>query len=224
MTRYFRLLLLLPLFCNAQTWQWGKRGGAFDEMFNGGGASLTNRREQVYSMATDSQRNVYVLSAVALTSLDIDGVPKTNFGDSNSKQDIALASFACDGTYRWSKIIGGGGQEVVPTLQVDADGNVYVAGKFVSNNYLYPPRIDDDVILTVDDQHSSMLFIVKYSPDGVMQWFKRPQPDDTPIENGLFKTRSFALAMDKNDEHRLLVSRNTRWPHRRRRFCEYIGT
>ncbi|WP_264557865.1 hypothetical protein [Flavobacterium sp. N1718] len=42
-----------------------------------------------------------------------------------------------------------------------------------------------------------MLFIVKYSPDGVMQWFKRPQPDDTPIENGLLKTRSYALAMDK---------------------------
>ncbi|ESU26560.1 hypothetical protein FLJC2902T_25310 [Flavobacterium limnosediminis JC2902] len=48
-----------------------------------------------------------MLSPVGQTLLNIDGNPKTNYGDSSSKTDFALSSFSCDGTYRWSKIIGG---------------------------------------------------------------------------------------------------------------------
>ncbi|MBP8066216.1 MAG: hypothetical protein KAY31_01930 [Flavobacterium sp.] len=102
------LLLLLTLTAQAQTWQWGKRGGSTDNLAITG----TSRREEVIAMATDSQKNIYVLAPVGQTLLNIDGNPKTNFGDSSSKTDFALSSFSCDGTYRWSKIIGGGAKNI----------------------------------------------------------------------------------------------------------------
>ena len=99
------LLLLLALSSHSQTWQWGKRGGSTDNLSNTGG----NRIEEVIDIVTDSQKNIYVLAPVGQTLLNIDGNPKTNYGDSSSKTDFTLSSFSCDGTYRWSKIIGGGG-------------------------------------------------------------------------------------------------------------------
>ena len=99
------LVLLLTITSQAQTWQWGKRGGSTDNLSTIGGS----RKEEVIAMATDSQKNIYIISPVGQMLLNIDGNPKTNYGDSSSKTDYALSSFSCDGTYRWSKIIGGGG-------------------------------------------------------------------------------------------------------------------
>lgn len=102
------LILLIALSAHSQTWQWGKRGGSTDNLSTIG----SSRREEVIAMATDSQKNIYVLSPVGQTLLNIDGNPKTNYGDSSSKTDFALSSFSCDGTYRWSKIIGGEGKNI----------------------------------------------------------------------------------------------------------------
>ena len=54
-------------------------------------------------MATDPHGNVYVLSTVMQTALNVDGHSITGYG----AQDILLTSFTCDGTYRWSKDLGG---------------------------------------------------------------------------------------------------------------------
>ncbi|WP_442787259.1 hypothetical protein [Flavobacterium suncheonense] len=97
------LLLLLAFSSHSQTWQWGKRGGSTDNL-----SVTSSRKEEIIDMVTDSQKNIYILAPVGQTLLNIDGNPKTNYGDSSSKTDYALSSFSCDGTYRWSKIIGGG--------------------------------------------------------------------------------------------------------------------
>ena len=93
------ILYLLPFLGYAQSFQWIKDGGSSENLGS-------NDYEQAYSIATDSQKNVYVLSKVGMSSLNIDGNPKTNYDDpSSTPMDIVLASFSCDGTYRWSKII-----------------------------------------------------------------------------------------------------------------------
>ncbi len=96
-------ILLLTTTLNAQDWQWIRDGGS---------AANTTEYEQVTDMVTDADRNVYVLSPVGDLGLNIDGNTKFFLGDSGGViHDYALASFSCDGTYRWSKIIGGGGGE-----------------------------------------------------------------------------------------------------------------
>src|ERR1019366_10260482 len=77
------------------SWQWGKRGGSSDAL---GGVT----DEVVQDMATDSHGNVYVLSYVLQTGLNVDGHPITEWGN----HDILISSFKCDGTFRWAKDIG----------------------------------------------------------------------------------------------------------------------
>ncbi|MFN8274732.1 MAG: hypothetical protein U0X58_07625 [Flavobacteriaceae bacterium] len=92
----------------AQTWQWGKRGGSTDDI----PIDSVLRQEEAYSIVTDSQKNIYMLSVVGSSGLNFDGIADSIYETNNPVNvDIALVSFSCDGTFRWSKIIGGSGQE-----------------------------------------------------------------------------------------------------------------
>ena len=167
------LILLANTLVQAQTWQWGKRGGSDSSIID------AQQLERVYSIVTDSQKNSYMLANIGKTTPDIDGVPKINYGDDITIVDVALVSFACDGSYRWSKMISSAGVDRVPSLQLDAQDNVYVSGKFggCAENF-YPLHIDEDVVVvapTEFTQDCSIIFIAKFSSAGVLQWFKRPQ-------------------------------------------------
>jgi hypothetical protein len=178
---------------SAQSWQWIKDGGSDDVL-----ATTSNlRQEEVYSIVTDSEKNIYTLSAVGKSSLNIDGNPKTNYGDDTTLTDYAISSFSCNGTYRWSKIIGGGGYENIYSIQIDAQDNIYVAGRFgtCGFNDPYPPRIDNDVIISQNPEDCSLLFIAKYNKNGVMQWFKRPQPNNVSSTIG-YQTSSKSFSTD----------------------------
>ncbi len=186
-------LVLISIIASAQSWQWGKRGGATDVLNVTGNL----RQEEVYGIVTDSQKNIYILSTVGKNGLNIDGVIKTNYGDNNQLTDVTLTSFACDGTYRWSKIIGGNGYDLVNAIQIDALDNIYIAGKFGScGDAAYPPRIENDVILSQTPIDCSVIFLAKYNSNGVLQWFKRPQPAGTSQNDGLNSTFSKGFALD----------------------------
>lgn len=173
--------ILLSLFfitslATAQSWQWGKRGGSTDDLNASGGT-----KEEVLQMVTDSQNNIYMISAVGKNGLDVDGVPKNYYGDPGSfiNDEVVLASFACDGSYRWSKIIGGEGRDMVTGLKIDSQDNIYVCGSFGAPDANYPPRIDDDYIMSQTPLDYSRTFIAKFSSAGVFQWLRRPAPSST---------------------------------------------
>ena len=192
MKKYVIVPLFIPLLLHSQSWQWGKRGGSLDQISN------EWQYEQTYFLTTDSQKNIYGLSYVGATGLTIDGNVKTNFdGNSFGPVDIALFSFSCNGTYRWSKIIGGNGAlETVNEVCVDAQDNVYIAGRLgYCGDPNYPPRIDDDVVISQNPMDCRPMFIAKYNTNGVLQWIKQPQPLGTP-QNELSTTSSSALLMD----------------------------
>ena len=103
--KHITIFFLFPLWglggFYAQTVQWVKRGGSNE---NPG-----NETESAYSIATDSEKNFYILSKVGMSDLDVDGNLKNNYDNPGfGPQDTMLASFACDGTYRWSKVFWGG--------------------------------------------------------------------------------------------------------------------
>jgi hypothetical protein len=165
------LFFLTTLSAYCQSWQWGKRGGALEAL----PLTYTQHQEQTYSLVADNNKNIYGLSRVGFTGLDIDGVPKTNFDNGSSPDDYALFSFGCDGSYRWSKIVGGINDEIVHPLQTDGNNNIYMAGRFAdcTNSASYPSRIDSDFINTHND--CRLLFLTKYNDNGVLQWIRRPQ-------------------------------------------------
>ena len=198
MKKHIIIFFLFPLWglggFYAQTVQWVKRGGSNE--------NLGNDYESVYSIATDSQKNYYVLSYVGMSDLDVDNNPKSNYDwPGFGPKDIVLASFSCDGTYRWSKVFGGGGPENINSVVVDSQDNVYVGGKMQSCHPYpgtpgqpYPARIDSDYFFNNSDSACSTLFIAKFNSNGVLQYVKKPQQPTSSLNN-VSNTGSFGFEM-----------------------------
>ena len=194
------LLLSSVYSAHCQSWQWGKRGGSAQELdYNAAGP------EEAHHLITDSNKNIYGISRVGQAGLNIDNVVKTNFDTGSYPNDCALFSFACDGSYRWSKIIGGINIEIVNPPQVDGQNNVYVSGKFgdCTTDSFYPFRIDSDFINTYYD--CRILFLAKYNDSGVLQWFKRPQAIGVDPSESYTETRSAGLQTDASGTNYWLV-------------------
>ena len=187
--KFLYIIVLVPIFSFSQSFQWIKDGGSAENLG-------TNNYEQVYSIATDSEKNIYVLSKVGMSNLNVDGHPKTNYDyPSSTPADVVLASFTCNGTYRWSKIIGGGNTEVISAVQVDSQDNVYIAGKMATCNdgsalQPYPGRIENDYAFTNSTTACNIIFLAKFNKFGVFQYIKRPQLPTT-VSNAITYTATF---------------------------------
>jgi hypothetical protein len=190
-----KLLLLTLIISNiaySQSFQWAKRGGGNNSISN----TTLHRAEEIIKVVTDTNNNIYTISRVTSAGLDVDTNTRPYF-DSQLEFDYVLSSFSCDGSYRWSKTIGGQGFETMH-LSTDGLGNVYVSGKFgnCQTNTSYPAQIEGDVIISQTPQDCSLIFLVKFNTNGVMQWFKRPQSSSVSISVGFSQTGSLGLEVD----------------------------
>ncbi|CAM3626037.1 hypothetical protein FLGE108171_06880 [Flavobacterium gelidilacus] len=187
-----KLLLLTFLISNitfSQSFQWGKRGGGNNSI------SSDERAEQALKIVTDLNNNVYTLSRVTSISLDVDGNTRP-FYDSGTEYDFVLSSFACDGTYRWSKTIRGFGFEQL-FMDTDNQGNIYIGGKFANCvNTTYLSQIEGDVVISQNPQDCKVMFLVKFDTNGLMQWFKRPQTGSLTPSQGISQAGNFGLEVD----------------------------
>ena len=161
MKNFLTYILFFVTFCTfSQSFQWLKRGGSVESPYSD--------NEATYSIATDSEKNYYVLSNVAMSGLNVDGNPKTNYDNPGSTpKDVVLASFACDGTYRWSKILGGSGDEKINSVIVDSQDNVYVGGRMGDCHPYpgtpfepYPSRIDSEYFFPNSGSSCSLLILL----------------------------------------------------------------
>ena len=151
---------------HAQSWQWGKRGGSSD--------THVGFDETVMDMATDQKGNVYVLSRVMKTGLNVDGHPVAGYGG----DDILLTSFRCDGTYRWSKDIGSSSNDDALGLKTDSLGGVYVAATCII--YYTDQYVGTDTFIAGSGVGKEIL-LVKYDTAGNYKWVRMPQPDTCGI-------------------------------------------
>lgn len=200
------LLSLNSLSLSAQTWQWGKRGGGPVNS-----SSLTPP-EAVIDMATDKNGNVYVLARAikVLTNPDFDGHSLAAWGD----RDIVLAKFTCDGTFKWSKVIGGDNVDAPNAVGVDTLGHVYVCGKTYSD-------VASGVHFGADSvQPSSIvknLFLVQYDTSGTFKWLRQPNPDTSTLLH-IYGCESYNMKVAGNGDvfwfvklHEGLVSGGNGW-------------
>ncbi|MFN3969113.1 MAG: T9SS type A sorting domain-containing protein [Flavobacterium sp.] len=171
-----------------QSWQWGKRGG-------GNGVSGSTYEEDVRAIETDSQGNVYILSPLSPGSVDVDGNPQPSYGF----DDNVIASFTCNGTYRWSTVIGGPLDDYIQNMQVDANGDVYVIGR-PSYGDQFDPLFHFDVTTTLpySTVNRKRIYIAKYSgATGNLLWYRFPQADGlTNTDYGQSGFYDFDLSAD----------------------------
>lgn len=212
---YFLLFLFIlgSYSTQAQSWQWGKRGGSTDNTDNGN----PDNYEQIISMVTDTNGNIYILGTVGIANCNIDGVPLVTYGSytggGTATTDGIVASFTCNGTLRWSKIIGGNFSDRVRTLKLDADNNVYIAAQIfnrqddffnpganpqahIGSELPLPYGVDVSDGVSTANSNNQTLYLIKYNSDGVLQWHSTPQPDDISFAAGFGGAGNIDLQVD----------------------------
>ena len=203
-----RILLLLVLCLGTLTLQ----GQGFQWLQNGGGTvsisgSNYYRQEQVIDIATDSQRNVYVVSVVSMLNAQLGTVPVTTFEQDPNDTDFVIASYSCDGTYRWHKVFGSGGDDFPAGIEVDSQDNVYVVGylkecRAANQPYYAIPQIGDnsgiDYTSTNSPTACQRAFMAKFNSNGVFQWIHYTHAPLASVDPSLhpFMVRNFYMVND----------------------------
>jgi hypothetical protein len=200
-------LFLLPITLFSQSFQW---------LQSGGGTNTTNGNqyfddEQVIDMATDSQRNVYVLSVITKDGVQVNNnAPMTvaTYEANPSREDFMLISYTCNGLYRWHKVFGGGGLDYPSGVVIDTQDNVYVSGRTTqcsenngSDPYYSMPRIGNNNSIDFTSTNTStscqQVFLTKFNTNGVFQWIHFVHnPISSSLANSIRILRNFYIVND----------------------------
>ncbi|MBP7553795.1 MAG: choice-of-anchor D domain-containing protein [Spirochaetes bacterium] len=119
-----------------------------------------------YSITVDSLNNIYLTGSFAVSAYFFDGVDiKTSYG---SSYDIYITMINSDGTYGWTKTIGGVSSDYGYSITVDNLNNIYVTGYFKET-------VDFDPGAGIDNKTSAGnadIYITKINSDGSYGWTK----------------------------------------------------
>jgi hypothetical protein len=197
---------LLPITLLSQSFQWLQNGG--------GNNSITGNRyfskEQVIDMATDSQRNIYVLSVITMDNVNVNSssaIAVTTYEANPNDTDFILISYTCNGTYRWHKVFGGGGDDYPSGVLLDSQDNVYVSGLFdecfnpVNDPFYAIPKIGNNNGIDYTSSTSSNTscqreFIVKFNNSGAFQWIHYPYSPLNDLSYIMSLSRNFYISND----------------------------
>ncbi|MBW7913102.1 MAG: hypothetical protein H3C54_05240, partial [Taibaiella sp.] len=149
----------------AQSWQWGDRGGSPQSV-------SSSNWEEVKDMAVDVNGNIYILANVKSDNIYVGGQSIPGRGD----MDICLASFRCNGSLRWVKIMGSAHySDAAIALKTDKLNGVYLSVNMPRLAHKYPVYIDDDTVINSNDERA--FYIIKYDTSGNFKWVRAPQAD-----------------------------------------------
>lgn len=193
--QFFSILLLWVVATTspAQSWQWGKSGGSSST--NGSNGSGTEALdEKIINMVADTNGNIYTCSNVYGNDLIINGVPKTtnntpSFG--YDCRDGLIMSYDCNGNLRWQQTLGGCFDDKIKQIGIDNQNNIYVLAEFLYRGYetCAQTHLSSTVVLpdspALVNLNKERVYLIKYNNEGVVQWYKSPQPSNLPSANTL---------------------------------------
>lgn len=195
---YFSLknhLIIIALLAStatfSQSWQWGAGGGSINQI---------QGNEKTESIVTDTEGNTYFLASAGKTGLHLDDMDITSY-DAGNNRDYIVASYNCNGTFRWVKVIGGGEADYIKNIQTDSQGNIYIAGSAYRTSQNFPVHIDTDVTLPYspnDGEEKQTLFLAKYNSEGEFQWMEMPQAENVTLTEA--QTHSLAAGIQTDPE------------------------
>lgn len=116
---------------------------------------------QVKAIKTDASNNVYVTGTFS-ESADFDPGPGNTYLSSPGYTDIFLAKYSAAGSLLFVKQIIGTYSDNVSSLELDASGNVYLAGEYNTSIDLDP----GSAVASVSGVGNSDVFFAKYDANG----------------------------------------------------------
>lgn len=206
----FFILCSFSMLCltaqeNDPGWLWAERGGSASG-FNYSGPLYDYHEERIIDLAVDSENNYYYLAAVAGYNFTIGNIQFDTYNDSASSGDILLFSTDEEGYYRWSKIMGGGGDDNGISINTDNEDNIYVSGSAFTLPNHTPFHFDNDTIKEPGSffdpgPHNKAAFIIKYDSAGEYQWLVMPGDDEAYLsaEYGYGNAYVVKSIIDEND-------------------------
>jgi len=121
---------------------------------------LGDEREQATIALAAGDEGVIVVGGFEGV-LEVGGVPLVSAG----ARDVFVASFGPGGAHRWSRSYGGLGDDFALAVDIDDEGEIYIAGGFTSE--LRIPA-SNAIILTAEEQTDA--FVMRLTPTGEAQW------------------------------------------------------
>ncbi len=185
------LFLLLAMFAGSMTL-------SARSLIGYKGVSTIGDTDQDYTngVAVDLDGNIYSTGQYNGT-VDFDPTPGTDLHTAvGGIWDFFVTKHNADGSYGWTKTIGGLGGEAGRKIALDHEGNLYIVGEF-ARPVGQPPiySLDFDPSPTGVDIHTSYgtaLFLTKYNADGSYAWTK------TTGDAGIVFSTSMATDSDGN--------------------------
>jgi len=119
-------------------------------------------------IAVDTSNNLYVTGYFTGT-VDFDPVAAGGASDSHTATggvDIFLSKRNPNGSYAWTKVFGGTGNDYGSRVAVDGSGNVYMVGYFTGTNVDFDPSVGVDPHTSLGQDG----FLTKINADGSYGW------------------------------------------------------
>ena len=121
-------------------------------------------KELATKIVSDSSDNMYIASSFYNT-VDFGAVwDMSDIKEAVGDSDMALTKIRNDNQYEWTISIGGLGEDLVKSVVVDQEDNIYIAGYF--NNTV------DFGITTKTSSGNKDAFILKLNGSGIISWVK----------------------------------------------------
>ena len=118
----------------------------------------------------DATGNSYTVGSFASTMNANYGVNTANMMSAFGAQDIYIIKHDATGTLLWAKHLGGSGDDLPVALDVDASGNIVIAGTFTSSNMDFDPGAG---VTYLSSSGSTDLFVLKLNTSGDFLWAQR---------------------------------------------------
>lgn len=125
-----------------------------------------------YSVSVDTSGNIYIAGSFKSSTISFDSTPLFNIGAGSN--DVFLTKYAPNGNVLWAKAAGGTGEDEAYSVAVDASGNTFLAGTFVSSSITF-----DSTTLTSSGSYE--IFLAKYDSNGNILWAKGAVGGNTDV-------------------------------------------
>lgn len=134
-----------------------------------GGENTSNGKG--FAVALDDEKNVFVTGSFS-TSIDFNPADTSSGVVPNAGvTDVFVASYTSTGQYRYAYGFGGASFDHGADIEVDANGNVYVAGMFAGDAFFDPQDADQDGDRELrSSQNTSDLFLASYDDAGRLRF------------------------------------------------------
>ncbi|MEA3323139.1 MAG: SBBP repeat-containing protein [Patescibacteria group bacterium] len=118
-----------------------------------------------YSITTSQNGDIFVTGQF-MNTVDFDPSAAVDSHTSNGSCDIFITKYNADGSYAWTKTVGGINYDTGSSIAINQNGDIFATGSFRDT-------VDFDPSAAVDSYTSNGdhdIFITKYNTDGLYVW------------------------------------------------------